>query len=148
MILKEAEAWRRITKPTGEGVWRPPGTGIRSSVLGTKTHTQLEVRVAGSAGGTAVTIGRGVKGKGAFPNAGRQGGRMLQATKQQPGNTARAHTANKAAAHTSVEAPPPQRVVAVPAAGPPRDADALGRLAKRKREESKGGQGSKRAKTL
>ena len=63
--------------------WRPPGTGLRSGVLGSRApafHLDLGVAAAGSASGKGVAIGKGIRGKGAFPHGRDRARRMAIAT--------------------------------------------------------------------
>ena len=57
--------------------WRPPGSGLRSATLGTASHGVGKIRCDGSSGSLrAVSLGRGVKAKGAFPHPSSRGAKL------------------------------------------------------------------------
>ena len=64
--------------------WRPPGADVRSGCLGVGLVggrlPSMPVRAAGSAHGSAVNLGRGVRGKGAFPHGASRAQAMAKAT--------------------------------------------------------------------
>jgi hypothetical protein len=81
---KRTNSRDRAPSPGLRPTWRPPGTGISSGVLGAGLVggrlPSMPVRVAGSAHGSAVALGKGVRGKGAFPHGIARAREMAKAT--------------------------------------------------------------------
>jgi hypothetical protein len=81
---ERANSRDRAPSPGLRPTWRPPGTGISSGVLGAGLVggrlPSMPVRVAGSAHGNAVALGKGVRGKGAFPHGIARAREMAKAT--------------------------------------------------------------------
>ena len=78
------EVWKIGARPA-KRMWVPPGTGIQSPVLGTKTLRPSPVMHSGLVGSkTAAHLGKGIKGLGRAPVAGR--GALMQSLAAKAGN--------------------------------------------------------------